>query len=351
MNRSYLLRFFEAYYRHRWLNLLPLLLMLALGAGWLFYLSKPQYTAHGTMYVQRATLLSALTATQPNQSGWTTAADATTGEIKSLLQTDAFVRSVIKQSDLEPAMSQGPRTVDRTLSKVRSAVWVTSQGENLVQVGAIYTSPVIAQQLSADILQNYIQWRVNTDRSEGTTAQAYFEKLVPSYQAALGSARQDLQTFLAQHPDPISGDRPTAETIQINRLQATVADATTRLKDVEDKALNAQQASSIADVNAPETYRIIDTPEVPTQPATSRRQQALSIAAFVVVGLLLTLAAIIGAALFDSSLRFPEDVQQKLTLPLLAMVPEIREDRRAARARKAVLSQPIIGVEQALEAE
>ncbi len=105
MSHTYLTRFLETYFRHRWLNLLPLLLMIALGATWLIT-TKPQYIAHGTMHVQGATLLATLTADPQTQSGWTSQSDATTGEIRSLLQTDAFVRAVVQQSDLEAGDEQ-----------------------------------------------------------------------------------------------------------------------------------------------------------------------------------------------------------------------------------------------------
>src|SRR5512135_2927094 len=197
MSRPNLARFVEAYFRHRWLNLIPLLIMILAAAAWLV-VTKVQYTAHGTMYIQRGTLLATLTAvgTDNTQSTWATPADATAGEVRSLIQTDAFLRAIIAKSDLEPEMSKGPRSVDQTLTKVRQSVWMQSLGPNIVLFGAAYTSPVVAQQLSAGIMDNYIQWRANTDLNEGVSAQAYFQKLIPPYQADLDTARQDLQAYL-----------------------------------------------------------------------------------------------------------------------------------------------------------
>jgi capsular polysaccharide biosynthesis protein len=329
MNRTHQARLIEAYFRHRWLNLLPLLLMIVAAATWLV-VTKPLYTAYGTMYVQRGTLLATLSADQ-SQTGWAAPSETTANEIRSLLQTDAFVRSVIQQSDLEAEMSNGPRAVNRLLSKVRSSVWVQNMGQNIVQFGSAYTSPTTAQQLSAGVMQTYIQWRTNADSRDAASAQAYFEKLIPSYQADLNTARQDLQTYLGEHPDPVRGERPTRESLEIDRLQAAVQDASARLNDAVTKAQNAQLASNRAAFNAQESYSVVDAPVVPVESATSLRKVLLSVLVFVLAGLLLSVVAVTGAAVFDTAVRFPGDVQQKLGLPVLGAVPNVVPDEAEAK--------------------
>lgn len=89
------------------------------------------------------------------------------------------------------------------------------------------------------------------------------------------------------------------------------------------KSQSAQLAGTRAALNAEETYSVIDAPQIPTEPATSRRKQLLSLLVFVAAGLVLSLTAVIGAALFDTTLRFPADVQQKLGLPVLGAVPHV----------------------------
>jgi uncharacterized protein involved in exopolysaccharide biosynthesis len=332
MNRAYIARLVETYFRHRWLNLVPLLLMM-IGAGVWLYLSKPEYTSQGTLYVQGGTLLASLASETSTGTGWASPAQATSDDLNSLLQSDAFIRAVIAQSDLEPEMNKGPRAVNETVKEARKGVWTHTLGNYMVQISAAHESPVIAQQLSNGVIQNYIQWRINSGSNEGATAQGYFEKLIPQYEEDVRIARQDLQAYLSQHPDPVRGDRPTEETFQIDRLQAAVQEATQRLNDAVSKAEKARLAGDRSLLDAEQTYSVIDAPQTPTEPSTSRRKQAMNVAVFILAGLLLSAVAVIGASLFDTSLRFPQDAQQKLGLPVLAVVPDVRPGRKQRKMR------------------
>jgi capsular polysaccharide biosynthesis protein len=334
MDRSFMARLVESYFRHRWLNLVPLFLMVVGAVVWLFA-TKPEYTSRGTVYVQGGTLLSSLVADTSSQSGWAGPAKATSDDLNSLLQSDAFVRAVIAQSDLEPEMHRGPRIADETVKKVRSSVWTETLGQNMVLIGAAYTSPIVAQQLSSGVIQNYMQWRLNNGSNEGAAAQNYFEKLIPQYQSDVQTARQDLQAYLVQHPDPVRGDRPTEETFQIERLQAAVQEATQRLNDTVTKAEKAKLAGDRSTIDVQQTYSVIDAPQLPPEPSTSRRKQAMSMAVFILAGLLLSLVTVVGESILDTTLRFPSDVQQKLGLPVLGSIPEVRPGRKRTEERRA----------------
>jgi hypothetical protein len=287
------------------------------------------------MYVQGGTLLATLASDTSSQSVWSSPAKATTDDLGSLLQSDSFIRAVIARSDLEPEMNRGPRVADETVTKVRKAIWTETLGQNMVLIGAAYTSPVVAQQLSSGVIQNYIQWRENTGTNEGATAQSYFEKLIPQYESDVKTARADLQAYLVQHPDPVRGDRPTEETFQIDRLQAAVQDATQRLNDTVSKAEKAKLAGDRSMIDVQQTYTVVDTPRVPAEPSTSRRKQALSMAVFILAGLLLCGMTVAGESIFDTTLRFPADVQQKLGLPVLGALPEVRASRQRREERSA----------------
>jgi capsular polysaccharide biosynthesis protein len=338
MNRAFMARVLESYFRHRWLNLVPLCLMIVGAVVWLF-VTKPEYTSQGTLYVQGSSLLASLASDTNAQPGWTSPAKTTTDDLNSLLQSDSFVRAVIAQSDLEPEMNRGPRSAQATLKQVRSAVWIQELGQNMVLVGAAYTSPTVAQQLSKAVIQNYIQWQVNNGSNAGAAAQSYFEKLIPQYQADVQTARQDLQAYLAQHPDPVRGERPTEETFQIERLQAAVQDATQRLNATVKKAEQAKLAGDRSTIDVQQTYSIMDQPPLPPAPSTSRRKLALSAAVFVLAGLLLSTVTVVGESILDTSLRFPADVQQKLGLPVLGAIADVRPKRKQRAERQAEMDQ------------
>jgi hypothetical protein len=305
MNRAYLARLFESYFRHRWLNLIPLFLMLVGAIVWLFFITKPEYTSQGTLYVQGGSLLSTLASDTSIPSGWASPAQTTSDDLNSLLQSDSFIRAVIAQSDLEPEMNLGPRAANETVKEVRRSVWTHTLGQNMVLIGAAHTSPVIAQQLSDGVIQNYIQWRVNTGSNEGATAQSYFEKLIPHYEADVQIARQDLQAYLSQHPDPVRGERPTEQTFQIDRLQAAVLEATQRLSLAVTNAEKARLAGDRSSLNVEHTYSVVDSPQIPPEPSTSRRKQALSIGVFILAGLVLSTVMVVGESFFRHNAAIP----------------------------------------------
>ena len=91
MFRLISLRLLESYFRHRWLYLLPVLLMTILAAV-SFFTAKPKYIARGVLFVQKQSLLARLTSVTGSDITWQTAASITTGELKELLQTEAFIR-------------------------------------------------------------------------------------------------------------------------------------------------------------------------------------------------------------------------------------------------------------------
>ncbi|MDV7397508.1 Wzz/FepE/Etk N-terminal domain-containing protein, partial [Arthrospira platensis SPKY1] len=103
MLRLVTLRILESYFQHRWLYFLPLVLMIGLGAYYAFD-AKPTYTAKGVLYVETQSYLASLTnvsGTGSDPAWWKTPAQVTNEEIGELLQTDAFVRAIIRQTDLE----------------------------------------------------------------------------------------------------------------------------------------------------------------------------------------------------------------------------------------------------------
>jgi capsular polysaccharide biosynthesis protein len=336
MLRLVLLRVLESYFRHRWLYLLPIPIMLVV-AGYSVMTTTPGYISRGVLYVQKGSFLASLTSLQgDNGFSWVTPAQEATDEFSEMLQTDAFIRAVIAQTDLEPAMSEGPTSVQDTLKEARAAVWVSTLGQHLVLIGAAHEEPAVAQQLVDSVMETYTQWKIQADRQEGEAAQAFFSTLIDSYQEEENLARQELEKFLLDHPKPIRDDRPDTETLEIARLQAAVDLASKRVANALDKEEDARLAMAQAESNARQTYRVIDAPRRPDKPEQSTRQTLIGSAIYLIVGIVLVVVGIAGGALLDRSLRFPIDVRRRLNLPVLAAMPAppIAGRRGAAAPKK-----------------
>lgn len=161
MVRLTLLRILESYFRHRWLYLLPIVLMWGVAA--VAVTRDPLYLASGIMYVKQESFLSSLISVRDTTFSWDTAADQASREISELLQTDAFVRAVIKQTDLEASMDEGDEAVEQTMDDVRESVWSNAPGDMQVKVAATHKDPEIAYQLVNAVIENYTHWKINSD--------------------------------------------------------------------------------------------------------------------------------------------------------------------------------------------
>lgn len=340
MIRLVILRTLESYFRHRWLYFLPVVLMV-IAAGVYIATTDPKYMSTGSIYVQNKSLLNSLTGDNSG-FGWKSAAQVTSGEVRELLQTEAFVRAAIKQTWLEEDMSLGPDAVEEAIELYRNSVWVSTGGDNLVIFGANHKSPELTQQMALALVNTFIQWNQNADVRESVVAQTFFSDLIGPYQEELDKAREVMREYLAANPEPLRGERPMEEQMEIGQLQATIDTAESRLASAVEKEEAARLAMKKAESETSQTYTIVDSPELPIKPLTSLRALAVDIAIFIGLGVMLSLLAVIGGVLLDRSYLFPLDVRNGLNLPVLAIVPKVQPQQQPLAVSEPARS----GVEQ-----
>jgi capsular polysaccharide biosynthesis protein len=333
MIRLIVRRLLESYFRHRFLWLAPLVVMIGF-AGAQFVMATPASISLAAVYVNKESLLASLTSLREDGFSWVTPAQATVDEFKELLQTDAFMRSVVQLTDLEEQMGRGPKTVAETLVEARDAVWVQTLGKNLIMVGAAHKRPEVAQQLAAATIEVYIRWKINSKREESLAALKFFDDLLTTYEAELEAARDELQSYVETHPAPVRGDRPESEAIEIKRLQDAVDLAATRYAKALDNQESARLAIAMAESEIRRTYVILDAPRLPLSPQQSKKEMVITGVIFAVVGVILSVTGVVGSALLDRTVRFPEDVPLLLELPLLATLPDTTTQKKRRRRDK-----------------
>jgi uncharacterized protein involved in exopolysaccharide biosynthesis len=345
MLRLAVLRLLESYFRHRWLYLLPIVLMTILGGVYIVTM-KPEYTARGVVYVQQETLLSSLTAVAPDGFTWMTAADASAAQLNELLQTDSFVRAIIQGTDLEENMNMGRDMVIETILKVRESAWAQSIGSNQMLITASSEDAKIAFQLVTAVVENHIQWQVNASRQDSVAAQEFFVDLIQKYRQDLETAQQDLDDYLVVHPEPVRGNRTEIEVLAISRLQSQVDLATTRYSSALDKEEEARLALAQIESVIRQTYFLIDAPSLPENTETSKKDLAVTLAIFMVAGGVLSVIGVIGGALLDRTFRFPVDVDHLLELPVLTSISAPpRERHKVSRFKRAAAAKSAQAVE------
>ena len=330
MPRYMMLRLLETFFRRWWLYLVPMVLLAGLGfmsvSG-----AKPAFRSTGTLNVETATVLSSLADANNNTNfGFDTPAQTTVKKINSLLQTDQFVGKVLTAAGLDQAVKSGALTYD----KIRASVGAGDAGQTFVKVVATMANPTDAQNLATATIDSFVQGVVDSQVSQSQAAEAFFAGLLDTYQTDVDAARQKLDAYLAANPGPVTGLRPDDQSADLARLNAEVNAAETRynsaLSKSEDARLSTEQTR--ADIN--QRLVIVDTPTLPTAPLPQMKQAVFGFVTFLLIGFILTAAAVVVGAVMDRSVRFPADVRERLGVRVLAVVPEGGRGRQKTKAAK-----------------
>lgn len=319
MIKLIVLRLSESFFRNRWFYALPAVLLFIIGIA-IAFLVPPDYEASGTMMVERESLLASLTSPGNTTTFFITPAQLTVDELNELLATDAFVRSAIQKTALEANMVGDQEAIKQVFDEFRRSLTVTPVGSKLLEIRGTHAEPQTAQQIAASTIESYIQWQINKDFQESLVAQGFFANLITPYQEDLQAARNALRNYLDEYPEPLRGQRPPEEQIEIDRLRGEITLAEQRVSETLKNEESARLALAKAESLTRQTYVVIDTPVVP-ETSFSLRTALITIIIFTFVGLFLSVGSIVGAALLDRSLRFPIDVKQALHLPVLATIP------------------------------
>jgi uncharacterized protein involved in exopolysaccharide biosynthesis len=316
------LRLLETYHRHRSLYLVPILVM-ALAAAVFLATLKVDFQSQGVLFVNSQSLLSSLNSLRDNTNMWITPAQVTANEINQLVRTDSFIRAVIQRTDIEKEMSQGQEAVNEIFVAVRKGISVYTLGDNQTLIQARSETPAAAYQLVNSIIDNYIQWKINSKQSESQAAVDFFSGLITQYRSELDGASNALKDYITAHPEPVRGSRPYLEQFEIDRLNGEVKAAQDRYTGALDKEENARLALKQVESDSRQTYNVIDAPEIPLKSTTSLRKLALDLAIFMAAGVFLSTVLVVASSLLDRTVRFPMDVTSQLGLPVLAVIPNV----------------------------
>jgi hypothetical protein len=324
MNASVIERLLETFFRRPWLYALPLVLCIAIGGNTAF--SQPKtYTSVGVVSVSRDTLLSNLSNVGGDSFGFDTPASVTSRRINEQLRTDEFVRSVAEAAGLATALDSG---VIR-LSYIRAKVGASPDGESLLKVFAETEDPVVSARLAQATIDTFIQSVIDNDLGQSFVADEFYSELADGYLDQVETARQQVEEYLALHPEPTFGDRPTGEQTELAQLNSVLERAQARYTSALGKAEDARLATEQARIDVTQRIRVVDPPTEPEAPTAGLRAAAKSLIMFGVLGLLLSAGFVAVASFLDSTIRTTGDVRNGLGLDAVAKVPRVSIPRGA----------------------
>jgi uncharacterized protein involved in exopolysaccharide biosynthesis len=316
--RLFLGRLLETFFRRWWLYLVPIALLGALGATTV--LGKgASYRAAGVILVNRDSLLNQITAVRGQTTfGFDSPATYTSRQFNTLLGTDSFVDSVITAAGLKSAVESGALT----RQTVRTSLWAAAQGDELVVINAATSNPELSFRLADATMGSYVQWEIDNTISQSQSSEQFFESLLVPYQQKLDDARSDLATYVSAHPAAgTAADRPADEQVEIASLTEAVTRADDQLSTARSSLAAASLASAQSTTDVTQRLRIVDSPEQPTAPEPHRKKDALTLMLFLILGAIVSAAALVIATLLDRSVRYGDEIEAHLKVPVLATVP------------------------------
>ena len=313
--RSTVSRTIEIAWRRRLLLIVPFLIMLPMGFVGAVYLPE-HYSARSLVMLQLAVASNPLTrgAEAPNADRMA----QIIGSLRALLASDYVLAPVVDDS------SNSPLDAKERAARIKE----------------------LARNVSVDLMGNdflEFQLRGSSSKELGLQLQKILTSLINALIAPPGA---DAGTFLLNslHDELAAVDRTydkldqqLASTLpssaEYQRLQAELSNlarsrATLRERYAEEKArLGVTAANWGSVINAPERMIIVDPPQDPVLRTTSRSMVAL---AGPLAGLILGIALVILAEIFDKTIRY-SDQMPLVGVPFLGILPSLIEVRGSVK--------------------
>jgi uncharacterized protein involved in exopolysaccharide biosynthesis len=311
--RPFISRMLETFFRRKWLYLLPLVPFIALGV--LTVLSTgDSWRSTGVVRVNLNTVLDQVNPDAGNPLSGETAATYTARQINNQLGTEDFLHSVMIAAGIEP---DGGSVDDA----VRRSVGAAAVADDLVTVSASTSDPTRSVDLAEATIATFIQSQIDEVREDSGSATTYLEEQLTPLKEEYDRAQSELRLYSQGLSGPATEQPPNVQT-ELGRL----SDEVTRTGDAYNTALGrigeAEQAGNESAAKIPQQYRTIDAPEQPLAPEPRRKQDIMTLAIFTILGLLVSGAALVVGTLMDRSVRFSDEIEAHLDVPVIATIPD-----------------------------
>lgn len=171
--------------------------------------------------------------------------------------------------------------------------------------------------------------------AEATVA-ATREAVLSEVRSIKGALDRDLQ-MIGQQEGGLSRlfERAKTQALELNALEIEFK-RLRRTKENNEKLFGLVQErekeSSLARMMRVNNIRVLDRPRIPKSPV--RPNVPMNVGAGVAIGLLLGIAAAMARALLDRTLKTPDDIEQRLNVTFLGLIPEIDKVERKARGKR-----------------
>lgn len=259
--------------------------------------------------------------------------------LQQLLQSRAFVSKVVEKTPLASKMTSDKQRED-TIAFVQKNIRVDVVGPNSLRIAFFGQNSGQAVAVVRSATNGFLDWVRRAVKKQNADSIAFFTKNTSTYLKELDAARAALQVFKEQHPEAqaldiqdkvLNAPKVTASPAvqaEFERLKAQQEYAQKLYDDSLSDLAKTRVLSAAKEEQFLNGLRVVDNPVSPTSFSAKRLLLAafLAFAAAVAVGGL----AVFIAETRDRTLRSGADVEEVLSLPVLAEIPR---DVRAGGAR------------------
>jgi uncharacterized protein involved in exopolysaccharide biosynthesis len=313
-----MLNILEAFFRRPWLHLLPLILMVGLGAASVLG-NTAQYRSTGTLLVSESLIAEITNASTTPGLTFESPATVTARQINELLRNNLFLTEVVEEAELDDFVQQG----QLILGELRTAVSAAADGDNTVRVSAGTNQPTLSALLAAATIASYKDWAVGQSVSQSESSMELLQQLLDEKQEQAAQAVEELDDFVQEHGNTPPEQYSPADQLELERLQSRVARAEDKIAEAEDNLDTARREAAAAAAIVDQRLTVVDEPVPAAAPEGRLRKAALTVIVFGVLGALLSLASVVVAATLDRTIRVPNDISAKFGLDVLAVIPNV----------------------------
>lgn len=320
-------------FRHLVWFLVPVLLFAALG---LMQASKALqlYESAGVLSASSNPLVPDQIIPGGGAQYWESTAAAASRTINEQLRTDKFMEDVAANAGLGEVVASGFLELDI----VRSSVWSFADGTSLVQVHATWADPQTAHALVQATIVTYQAFLGETVASDSSEAVAFYTGQLDQYQAEVERSEQALVEYVSRIPD--DGDPSLAESLQIQRLTDDVRAAEGKVAGAQDEIEGAQLVVAQSKSEAGRSLTVIDAPRIPGSPESTLVNQAMTVVAYLLLGVVIAIGALLVSTVLDQSVSSPSDVlidgvALVATVPVVSLATHVTRSKRRSATRSA----------------
>jgi uncharacterized protein involved in exopolysaccharide biosynthesis len=340
-----MVKLIETLFRHKFLLLLPPILIPTLVAPPALLSAPVTYETYAGIWVDRPTYLSYA----DDWNRYITPAQNQSGRLTELLRTRSFVDDVASRTSLAPLVGSA-RGEDRIQKVVGDGLGVVTSGSHLLVLRFRADTGPLAYEVLNAIVEAFKDNAANDQINQAGLATSFYQSRLDDAQKRLDDAQTALRQYVGSNPrytDPTrvsasssaTGGASSAPDPQLAELQHEVDFTQAEFERVR-KSLDQASLDASASLQGQELdFQVVDTPQLPTTAVRQVKNRVVFPIAGFLGGLVLSAVLLVLLMSSDHAVRSEADLARSVRV--LGAVPRLKLKRLPRRAGPDVARRAI----------